>query len=62
VGEKGQGIEAVRARSSPRAPTTQGCSQTEFEKVVLAPFDLLDGTSASTRWPPVAERTSFKSH
>ena len=34
---------------SPSAPMTQEDSQTETEEVVLAPFDLLEGTSESTR-------------
>src|SRR5882757_3032808 len=32
-----------------RAPMTPADAQTEAQKVVLAPFDLLDGTSESTR-------------
>jgi integrase/recombinase XerD len=39
----------VRARSSPGSPMTQEDAHTEAEKVVLATFDLLEGTSASAR-------------
>jgi hypothetical protein len=42
-------VEAVRAGSPPRAPMTQGVSQIETGEVLLASFDLLEGTSASTR-------------
>jgi UPF0288 family protein (methanogenesis marker protein 3) len=48
-GEEGGWGEAVRAKSFPEVRMTQEDSQTESGESFLASFDLLEGTSKSTR-------------